>query len=616
MNIILLLEQAIVKKIITLSDFYFSISITQNQSPKTMMLLAVCISYATRMGHTCLPISILEHKKIFYSKENKKLIDKMWKITELSKCLRSKLLVKKIINTESYSTPLILINKKIYLNRAWKAEKKIFYFISQPQNYDTYDITKIKQKISPLLCRNTENLQKVAIILSIINKVTFVLGSPGTGKTTIVSKILLAISILSNKRLNIQLSAPTGKAANNLTKSIQQSISNFKHLYEKYNIVIKPAVTLHRLLKINLNNNINFKTIDHLVDIDLLIIDESSMIDIFIMEKLIDNISDKTKIIFLGDHNQLPSIHCGCILKDVYSYHRKGYSQSIIKKINFFNIFNIKNIKNYKFSNINDKICILKKNYRYTTQSSISKLSIEIKKNKFNDFKKLFRNSYKNIKFFSLKTNRDYKQMISNLIKNYTNYWINLKKTIPLNIMSIFNNHRIICALKNGKFGVKELNSTLENEMKKQGLINLVVVNKQTIYFGQPILILKNDYNIKLYNGDAGIIMYDDKKKLKAFFLEKNKKKTKSIPINLLPKFQTNWAMTIHKSQGSEFSHTILVLPNIYSRALTKELIYTAVTRATTKITIYSNKKTFIKATKNKTIRYSGLSQRTCTYTR
>lgn len=612
MKIMFLLKEAIKKNIITPSDFYFSISIAQNQSPKTI-LSTICISYFTRIGHTCLPISILENKKVFNKKNHTKLINSIWKTTELSHNFQLELLKNKVIGNEFLSTPLIIFNKKIYLNKIWIAEKKIFNFISQDQNNETKNLIVIKKKITFLLCNNTETLQKIAIILSILNKVTFIMGGPGTGKTTIAFKILIAILTISNKKLNIQLTAPTGKAANRLTESIKTSISIFSHLY-KNSLLIKPAITLHRLLGINIDNTLNIKKLDHISEIDVLIVDESSMIDIFTMEKLIDNISKKTKIIFLGDHNQLPSINCGHILKDIHSYYCNGYSQSTIKKINFFDITDVKKIKKHKFSNISDKICILKKNYRFHIQSNISKISNKIKKNKFNDFQKLFCNMYKDVNFHCIDTIQDYKKMILNLTENNMNYWRCLnKKTTPIEIISNLNNYRLICVLQEGPFGVKGLNSELENEMKNRGLIKTIIINKNIIYFGQPILILKNDYNLQLYNGDSGIIIYDDKEKLQACFFI-NDKKIKFIPINLLPKFQTNWAMTVHKSQGSEFCNVALVLPNIYSEILTQELVYTAITRAKNKLTIYSNKTIFKKSIKNKTIRYSGLSINECFY--
>ncbi|QCI23420.1 exodeoxyribonuclease V subunit alpha [Buchnera aphidicola] len=609
MKIIYLLKQAIQKNIITPLDLYFSIAIHEkNNVSSQTLLLSVCVHYFIRIGHTCLPITTLKNQKVFNTTKNKILINAIWKEAKLLKKLRLATLNNKIISNGFYPTPLVFYKEKIYFHKTWIAEKKVFNFISQSNNYNTTKLHHNKKKIMSLLHQKTENLQKIAIILSIINKITFIIGGPGTGKTTIVAKILIAITIMSNKKLNIQLTAPTGKAANNLTESVRKSISQLSPLYKK-NISISSAITLHRLLKISSEYNSYSEKIHHSLNIDVLIIDESSMIDLFTMEKLIDNIPKTTKIIFLGDHYQLPSINCGHILKDIFSYYQEGYSECIIKKINLFNVFDINKVKNYKFSNINNKICILKKNYRFKTQSNIAKISTEIQKNKLNNLKKLFQNIYKDIKFFPLNTVKDYEEMILNLTLNYTDYWNSLKQNAnPKDIISIFNNCRLMCILKNSCFGVKRLNLELENEMKRRGLIKYITVNKKNVYFGQPILILKNDYSIKLYNGDIGIIMYDDKKVLKACFYIQNKNKIKFIPINLLPKFQTSWAITVHKSQGSEFLHAILVLPNIYSCVLTKELIYTAVTRAKQKLTIYSSKKIFIKSIKNETKRYSGLS--------
>ncbi|XBC40646.1 MAG: exodeoxyribonuclease V subunit alpha [Buchnera aphidicola (Nurudea yanoniella)] len=612
MKIISFLTKCIEKKIINQSDLYFSLSIAGHQSSQTILLITY-ISCFIRMGHTCLPISVLKNPEKLYEIKNTKLIKEISKMTKILKNLLLQMSKNKISSNGSHLTPLVIIDQKIYFLKMWIAEKKIFNFISTPQNFEFKKLVEIKKKITPLLSSNTENSQKIAIIFSIINKITFIIGDPGTGKTTIVSKILTAIKIASfPKKLKIQLAATTGKAAYALTKSIQKSILKLTQFYKNNEILIKPAITLHRLLGNNLENHKNF---NNFLDIDILVIDESSMIDIFIMEKIIDNIPKKTKIIFLGDHNQLPSINCGNILQDIYSYYCKGYGEKTIKKINFFKIYNINIGKsiNDKFSNINEKICVLKKNYRFNISSNIYKISQKIKEDKFNNFKKLFSNAYKDINFFPLSTNKNYEKMIKNLTKSYTNYWNILKKEKPLDTILEFNNHRLICILKNGPFGIKGLNLALEYEMKHQKFIKNTVLleDKKKIYFGQPILILKNNYTLKLYNGDIGIIMYGKNKKLQAFFLNEEKK-TRSIPINLLPKFQTSWAMSAHKSQGSEFVNLTLILPNTQIKILNKNIIYTAITRAKKKLTIYSDKKILKKSIRKKIIRHSGLCKKEC----
>jgi len=613
MNILFLLKKAISRKIICPLDYFFCCSVAQKESQK-IMLLSACIHYWIRMKHTCLPISYFEEQKIFYKKENNALIKKIWKTANLSKNFKPEIFKSSIISNGNRATPLIFLNEKIYFYKTWIAEKKIFKFISQSNNIKIKQLTSIKEKIITLLKKCTENSQKIAIILSTIKKITFIIGGPGTGKTTIVSNILEVMMTISKKKIKIQLAATTGKAANHLTESIKKCMLNIPLFKNNKRILISPAITLHRLLKINNIQNTYSDKKNTVLDIDILIIDESSMIDIFVMEKLIDNISKKTRIIFLGDHNQLPSINCGHVLKDIYSYYKHGYSENIIKIINYFNIFEINHVNSYKFSNINDKICILTKNYRFNIKSNIFKVSKKIIQNTSNNFKKLFLNNYRDIKFYSLKTKDDYKKMISKLVENYENYWNILKeKNMPLNAILNFKKYRLMCIFKNGPFGVEGLNKEIEKRMKKLKFIQNNDVNSKEIYFGQPILILKNNYTIKLYNGDVGVIMYDHNKELKAFFCN-HKEKTRSIPINLLPKFQTNWATTVHKTQGSEFYHSTLVLPNFDSEILTKELIYTAVTRPKKKLTVYSSKKIFLRSIQKETKRCSGLSINECSY--
>lgn len=613
MKIISTLKKMVKQEIIKESDFYFSTTLFHDYNA-SIIFLATCIIYFVRNGHICLPIILIQHKKVFCT-DNIKLINELWNRAKI----QNKNWIQKLINNNndvisngSHNTPLILHNKNIYTYKLWITEKKILEFILKEQDFTRIDQKQIKKILTNSLSEITNNIQKISIILSIINRIVFIIGGPGTGKTTIVSKILFFLTKIFTKNLNIQLTALTGKAANHLTKSIKKNLEKL-NLTKKFFFINQKAITIHSLLDLKPNQTFNYiECQKKLSDLDVLIVDEASMIDIGIMEKLVTSIQKSTKIIFLGDYNQLPSICGGHILKDICSYYREGFSvhtTNLLKKLSNNNI-TVKTIENYPFSNINDKIIMLKKNYRCTVNSEIYKIYNILVKNKTNDIQTLFNNIYYDIKFINLSNQKKYIEIISKITQSYKQYWLSLKKKYPfIKIMNIFNNQKLLCILKNGLFGVTGLNSAIENEMKKIGWIkNIIIVNNDAWYPGKPIMISKNNKKMNLVNGEFGITLLDKNNKLKVFFLSnEHQKKYYSIPINLIPEYKTNWAMTVHKSQGSEFFKVTLLLPKNNVSLLTKEIIYTAITRSKKKLTIYSEKNIFIEAIHKKIKRYSGI---------
>jgi len=436
----------------------------------------------------------------------------------------------------------------------------------------------------------------------------FIIGGPGTGKTTTIAKILVALTRMSKKKLKIKLAAPTGKAAARLTESLNNSLNNIQ--LKKLEKILFPshAITLHTLLGINKNNNIPFFNSNNLIDIDILIVDESSMIDLWLMAQLINAIPKKSKIIFLGDPNQLPAVQPGSVFKDIYSYHQYAYSISTATLLKNITKCHIKTIQTSENLIINDSICTLNKNYRFNNNSDISRLEKDLKNFNINKIKKIFFNEYKNITYHEINNNKQYTHMLEKIVKKYKKYIQKiLNKNNPEKIIKVFHHYRVLCALKNGVYGVKKINENLEQIMQNNNMIQPHYVNDDIWYVGKPIMITENDSSLNLLNGDIGITLLNEKNKLTVFFILK-KSILISIPINLLPKHETTWAMTIHKSQGSEFEHVILILPNYNYPILTHEILYTAVTRTCNKLTIYANKKIFLKTILNKNSRYSALS--------
>ncbi|CAL4323204.1 exodeoxyribonuclease V subunit alpha [Buchnera aphidicola] len=590
-----LLQIAVKKSLIRLFDLEFGYLISQKKNNLTM-LVSACLSYASYMGNSCLPISIFEKKNFFPKKEIiliKKILNKINNI----KNWKQELLKDKNISHEKYDTPLIIYKNKIYLNKIWKIEKKIVNFIKK-NNIQSKYFLKYTNEIKNILFQITENQQKKAIALAMIKKITFIIGGPGTGKTTIIKKILDIIINLDKNILNIKIAAYTGKATCRINETLKKNI-NYRNI---------KAITLHNLIGIKYNSKHNYFNTNNKILVDILIIDETSMIDLFTMNKLIDALPNYTEIIFLGDINQLSSIENGSILKDICYYAKNTYTEktkNLLEKITDCKI----KINNNFITNITDCIYILKKTYRFKKNNYIKKLSNSILKNDNNIINKIINGKFYNINYYNINTDKKYKNMIQYIILMYSKYLNKLNTEYSKEkIIQLFNKYQVLCAIHNGAFSTNEINQNIENNIIIKYKIKKYWINNDFWYHGRPIMIQKNNKYLNLFNGDIGITMYNQKNQLEFFFLHK-KNKLKKIPIYLLDQkeYEIPWSITIHKSQGSEFKNIIIILPKIFKDILNKELIYTAITRSKKKITIFSDKNILKKTLKNENIRFSGI---------
>lgn len=592
MSIFILMKEALQKKMIRPIDFYFGEFISQKNS--ILMLVATCVSYENSNGHIYLPIKYFK-KNYFFSVFNQKLVEKILIILGKKAKWEEELLKHSSVGNGSILTPLVLFKKKIYLYKMWKAEDNILKILDKEYK------PKINKKICSrildnLFPTNKKNIQKIAVALTLINNITFIVGGPGTGKTTTILKIIIALIKSSKKSIKIQLSAPTGKATTHLNEIVKNNIFNlYLSEKEKKNIPYN-ALTIHNLLGIQKISQKSFFERNSVSRLDVLIVDESSMIDILMMEKIFCSVSENTKLIFIGDHKQLRPIEAGFILKDICYYANYGYNSKTLDYIKELTKYIFLKKSNKKKSNfISNKICTLKKVYRFNKNSGIYFLSNAIYKKNKEIIANLFKNTIKNIFFHETNSIKQYKKMIEYITSNYKNFWDKIhKKTKIKEIIKTFQSYQVLCMLNHSPFGVYALNQQLEQDMHKKKMIKYFYVNDKTWYIGKPIVITKNNECLEVFNGNIGITNVSEKGILQVSFLQANDN-IQNIPVKILRDYETAWTTTVHKSQGSEFTNTILILPNFYSQILNKDILYTGLTRSRETLNIFSTKDIFLK---------------------
>lgn len=415
----------------------------------------------------------------------------------------------------------------VYDSDIYKAEKSCAINLSRLQNEKYIFDVKINEDFDAF-----SKEQEIAIKEAFNNMLLVITGGPGTGKTTIIKAIC---NILNENNLKFNLAAPTGRAA----KRMQESTENV-------------AFTIHRLIGIKPESPIPEFNEENTLDCDYVILDEASMIDIKLMDKLLKALSSKTALILVGDHNQLPSVGAGNVLKDILDT-------------------DIKAVK-------------LKKIFRQAKESNIV-----VNAHKINDGLYPILNQ-KNKDFFFINSNsKKFQNDLLDLVKNrLPNYY----KLDPINDI------QILAPSKKSLWGIVNINDLCQKELNKNP--NSIKINNRIFKLGDKVMQVRNNYELEslnpddfddgVYNGDIGRIIDIDKnmESLKVEFYDGNIVSYKKEDVKDL---DLSYAITIHKSQGSEFDCVLIPMMPASFMLLNRNLLYTAITRAKKLVILLGEKK-------------------------
>jgi exodeoxyribonuclease V alpha subunit len=509
--------------------------------------------------------------------------------------LAEKLLTNKVVGSGEDYTPLTLDNNFIYLRRYWSYQQRLADQISARLSFsanEKQDRDWIRQRLANYFSQdnnsvnNEINWQQTAAALALISRFLIISGGPGTGKTTTITRILALLieqhQSNSQQPLRFSLAAPTGKAAMRMSESIRESIEREG---EKLSDKVKQQLpqessTIHRLLGYIANSTeFRFNKNNHLAT-DIVIIDEASMIDLALMTKLFEAVPPQASIILLGDKDQLASVETGSVFTDLCISADNQYSENIANYLQEItgNTPNTVQINN-KIASIDNHIVCLLKSWRFDHASGIGTLASAVNHAQTRNALKALENK----KFADIQLIPPTELTINQLISPWQHYLQALKSNIPINeLFNAFNRFRILSALRRGINGSTYLNSQLEKQFSQQ---NQLYTGKRW-YHGRPIIITENSYRTGLFNGDIGITLIENGQ-TQVWFNSKDGIKAFS-PVRL-PQHETAWIMTIHKSQGSEFERVLMILPTEDTLVLTRQLIYTGITRAKKQLEIISS---------------------------
>ncbi|MEE9351233.1 MAG: exodeoxyribonuclease V subunit alpha [Thiotrichaceae bacterium] len=501
-----------------------------------------------------------------------------------------------LVSTEG-STPLVLEGERLYLQRYWHYETRLAQQLSYKVNKSTQPIDNIESLLDKYFTSTDESTldtgldtdemdwQRKAAEQVACQRFSIITGGPGTGKTTTVLKILALLQEVQSESgadfipLSIALAAPTGKAAMRLQESIGKGKESLQCSAEIKDSITDSVSTIHRLLGAKPNSPYFRQNADNPLVHDLVVIDEASMVDLALMSKLVDALKPEARLILLGDKDQLASVESGSILGDL----SQGLPECTTE---------------------------LKKSYRF--KGEIKELALAINQQD----KLLAWDLLQSERSSSTRLVMD--SLLSHIMKNMQMYFKAIYKTsreslnANINIEEVFNAYlqfKVLCSNRKGKLGVEGINASVERSLQHQG-----VNTQRPWYSGKPIIITRNNPSTGLFNGDIGICLAEVgeealEAELYVYFQLADGSIRKLLPARL-PQHETAYALTIHKSQGSEFEHILMVLPENPNPVLSKELVYTAITRAKETVEVYSKQEVFNYALSHQVERISGLKEK------
>jgi exodeoxyribonuclease V alpha subunit len=436
---------------------------------------------------------------------------------------------------------------------------------------DSDDITQ--------LFPDPQSAQHRAAVLGLRRALALVTGGPGTGKTTTAARLL---ALLANRETSIRvaLAAPTGKAAARLGDAIGQASRELHpHLASvrpKLERAAFQARTLHRLLGWNPRTDRCRFHAGNPLPYDVVVVDEASMLDLVLWDRLLSALGRGTRLVVLGDHRQLASVQPGRVLAEMIAAADREAGGAL-------HACHVE----------------LDRNYRFESHPGISRLAAAIR-------------NYDGDAAVLILSNEDYREELVHypsaqvgdaLGRIWPHVMAVVRARTPEEALAALARVRILCALRRGPYGVEGVNARVEARLRSEGL------PAGEWAHGRPVLVTANDPHSGLFNGDVGVLLNGkDGRGVTAWF--SGLQEPRSVPLAALPSHDTAWAMTVHRSQGSEFDSVLLIMPPQPHELASPELLYTGLTRARSRILLAADEAALRAACERRTPRRTGLLEK------
>ncbi len=592
---------------------------------------AAAVSRATSEGHVCVPLAALLAEAPATEDDAEAAFSSVH-------ALRSALLASGVVGVAAAgrapqpACPLLLDSSdRLYLHRHFEHEQALAARLLQaaqaPAQALSLDTQTWLQRLfqpNEAALQGAPDWQKLAAALALRGRLTLISGGPGTGKTTTVVN-LLACVLAQQPGCRIALAAPTGKAAARMTEAIRQRAAHLPvHLQA---LLPTEASTVHRLLGVNPAAGAGGERFlhhaRHPLAIDLLVVDEASMLDLALARRLLDAVPAAARIVLLGDKDQLAAVEAGAVFAELSA--RPGLDAATRAALAPLCGLPAEALLEPEARSegpqqaapgpLGPCVLWLRRSFRFGADSGIGRLASGIRHGQTAATLDGLRHSADaSVRWLDRPVDSD--TALATLLRDglgdaLQTYLATLQQALPdpAIVSAAFNRFRVLCALREGPRGVHAVNQHLSQwTCAALGLPAHEVAGPW--FPGRPVMVLRNDPLLQLFNGDIGLALPDAQGQMGVYFPVANGSGYRRVPTVRLPEHQTAYAMTVHKAQGSEFDSVLLLLPAQRSPVLTRELLYTAVTRARQRLVLAGSAEVLAAAIALPTQRHSGLLAR------
>ncbi|MFM2485465.1 exodeoxyribonuclease V subunit alpha [Celerinatantimonas yamalensis] len=580
-------------------DWHFAMLLKECGACDAVVLAGALTSEALSRGDSCLPLELISARL-----ERLAMAPSM---TDWQRYLSESALV-------GVDKPLVFDGERIYLNRYWQFENQLAHRLAVTGLRKAPAPSKVKPILNRLFGEQSEltDWQRVAAAQACQRRLLVISGGPGTGKTTTVTRLLALLQELAIKEqgqpLQVALVAPTGKAAARLSASISKaSYALNQSPKEVVAAIPTQASTIHRLLGVIPGRTRFVHHAQNPLLLDLLVVDEASMIDLSLMTHLFDAITANTRVILLGDRDQLASVEAGSVLADICQFIDAGISSSLSDYLRRCGAADLAG-NHEQVAAIADNLVMLRKSYRFDDRSGVGQLARAVNRGDSAAMIRYLQDQQFSDIDWRLLSEDSYRFALDRAEQAASRYLSALSEQKPLvEVFQRFHQFQLLVALRQGDFGVEGINARVQRQLQQHGLLK----EAKGWCPGLPIMVQNNDHAQQLYNGDIGLfVQVANGTLMVAFESNESPEGIRWVLPSRLPDHEPVFAMTVHKSQGSEFAEVLMLLPPQAGGNPTRELLYTGITRSRNHFSLIGDEFSLRRACQNRTKRRSGLAQR------
>ncbi len=545
-------------------------------SDESVALAAALVSRQTRAGHVCVPLDRFGSELVVGESGP---LGCVWPDTRE---WRRALEVSALVSRGAERRPLVLDEQgRLYLHRYHEHEVRLAALlraraVAPPRALEESELASGLTRLFG--DAGGEDGQRRAARVALERPLAVISGGPGTGKTSTVVRILALLAEQALSRAErpprVLLLAPTGKAAARLVESIRSAKGQLALPVEVSSAIVEEASTIHRALGVTRESASRYLRNAHRPLVaDVVLVDEASMVDLALMRHLVEAVPREARLILLGDRHQLASVEAGSVLAELCAA-PEPLARSVVE---------------------------LTKSYRFRADSAIASVSAAVRAGVVAGvFEGLSSEPDAELTFSNTEPARELSPALRKVVVE--GYRPCMRAKTVEDALRLLGQFRVLAAHRRGYAGVEHLNEVIRRALVDAGL----VPPRGPFYRGRPVLVTQNDYGVGLFNGDVGLTWPNGSGKLRVYFQGADGKLRELSPARL-PAHETAFTLSVHKSQGSEHDEIAIVLPQAGSPLLTRELLYTAITRAKRRVRLFGTREAIESAVRQGVVRESGL---------